>query len=44
MIATLQEFAIHTGAVIDVKLRLVPGRSVSPEELISRVPVGDESD
>ena len=31
-------------AVIDVELRLVSGRSVPPEEPISRVPVGDESD
>ncbi len=29
----VQEFAIHAGAVMDVKLRLVPGLSVPPEEL-----------
>ncbi len=40
----VQEVAIHQGAVIDVKLHLVSGQSVPPEQLISRVPVGDESD
>ncbi len=43
-LTVIQEFAIRAGAVVDVKLRLVPGRSVPPEELISRVPVGHESD
>ena len=43
-LSVVQEFAIHGGAVIDAKLRLVPGRSVPPEELISRVPAGNESD
>ena len=38
----IREFAIHAGAVIDVKLRLVPGRSVLPEELTSKTSVGDE--
>ncbi len=40
----VQEFTIQQGAVIDVKLRLVSGQSVPPEELISGVSVGDESE
>ena len=43
-LTVIQEFAIRAGAVIDVKLRLVPGRSVPPEELISKPSAGDGSD
>ncbi len=32
-LTVIQEFAIRAGAVIDVKLRLVPGQAVPPEEL-----------
>ncbi len=32
-LTVIQEFAIRAGAVMDTKLRLVPGRSVPPEEL-----------
>ncbi len=39
----VQEFAIHRGAVLDVKLRLVSGQSVPPEDLTSKASVGDES-
>ncbi len=35
-LTVVQEFAIHSGAVIDVNLRLVPGQSVLPEELTSK--------
>ncbi len=40
----VQEFVVEAGGLSKVKLRLVPGQSVPPEELISRVPVGDKSD
>lgn len=32
-LTAVQEIAIRAGAVMNVKLRLVPGRSVPPEEL-----------
>ncbi len=39
----VQEFVVESGAVSYVKLRLVPGQSVPPEELVSKSSVGDES-
>ena len=39
----VQNFAIHPGAVIDVKVRLVPGKPVPPEKLLSKTTLGDES-
>ena len=39
----VQEFAIHPGAVIDVKLRLVRGQPEPLEELISKPSARDES-
>ena len=41
-VTVVREFEIHAGAVIDVKLRLVPGQSVPPQDLISEASVADE--
>ncbi len=39
----VQEFVVEAGGLSNVKLRLVPGQSVPPEELVSKSSVGDES-
>ncbi len=39
----VQEFVVEAGGVSNVKLRLEPGQSVPPEELVSKASVGDES-
>ncbi len=39
----VQEFVVEAGGLSKVKLRLVPGQSVPPEELVSKSSVGDES-
>ncbi len=38
----VRELAIYPGVVIDVRERLLPGKSVSPKELISKPAPGDE--
>ncbi len=39
----VQNFAIYPGVVIDVRVRLVPGKPVPPEKLLSKTTLGDES-
>ncbi len=38
----VRDLAIYPGVVIDVRERLMPGKSVSPKELISKSAPGDE--